>query len=111
MSVTRPPLSRRASPADETAARISLLCARLAELRARLLPDQPEHEVEETLEAIEAATIELAETASPQIGCCRQKAALLRERLLDMLDGAAPSEAVTLALATSLVLDLARLEE
>lgn len=97
--------------ASEAATRISLLSARLDELRARLMPDQPEHEVGETLEAIEAATIEIAETPCPEIGACRNKAAVLRERLLDMLDASAPSESVTLALVTSLVLDLARLDE
>jgi hypothetical protein len=92
------------------AARFGVLLDQLAVARGRFDDPLTEAEADLALDAIEATTAEIAETPAPFLEGCRQKAALLRERLLETLDTAVPSEAVTLSLAASLVLDLARLE-
>jgi hypothetical protein len=95
---------------SEPAARIGALFDRLGTLRGEMIGAETDDAIEQVLEEVEATTVEIAETSVPQVESCRQKAALLRERLLDMLDCGVASEAVTLALAASLVLDLARLD-
>ncbi len=90
---------------------ISDLFARICDVRGQWQSAGSETEADRAIDAIEALTLEIAETPAPRLEACRLKAMILRERLLDMLDPSSPAEAVTLTLVASLVLDLARLEE
>lgn len=97
---------RLASEADGVPA----LMAQLAVLQNAAHAATQEAALDHLTDALEHLTSDLAATPGRSLACCRGKARVLRERLLDLLDVAVPAEAVTLALAASLLRDLGALE-
>jgi hypothetical protein len=100
----------RQSIPHDSGARIGVLFARAAGLRGRLAAAASDAEADAALDEMETLTLEIAETPCASVDACHLKAALLRDRLLEMLDHATPGELATLALAASLVVDLGRLD-
>jgi hypothetical protein len=88
---------------------VAALVARLADLTVAHGRAGTECFRDRLLDDIEVVTLGIAGTRSVTLEECRQKANALRARLVDMLDGTMPTEAVTLALVASVVLDLGRL--
>jgi hypothetical protein len=98
------------NPASTPVGRVGELFALMRTLRGEAAQAASDDAFEDLLDSMESTALEIAEIRTPSIDSCRQKASLLRERLVDMLDVSVPGEAVTLALVASLMLDLAMLE-
>lgn len=87
---------------------VRLLSARLYQLSRSLPLLERDPRLDQVLDDIELVTLAVASTASSSLLECLQKSEILRERLIDMFDVGVPAEAITLALAGSLTLDLKR---
>jgi hypothetical protein len=87
---------------------VCLLSARLVELSRSVRFLERDPRLDQVLDDIEAVCLAVAGTRSLSLVECLLKSEMLRERLVEMLDVGVPSEAVTLALAGSVTLDLKR---
>jgi hypothetical protein len=97
------------TPLFDSGRRVRALTGTLTRLGISLTLADGEHEADVLIEQIEAVTACVTESQSADLDEVRAKASVLRQRIGEHLSADIAAEALTLALAASVVRDLDRL--